>query len=1161
MAEQLTPQQRQAVTDRGGKLLVSAAAGSGKTKVLVDRLLSYINDPVDPANIDDFLIITYTKAAASELRGKIAAKLSQEIASNPENRHLQRQLQRLYLAKISTVHAFCSDILREYAFYLDIPVDFRVAEENECLEMKYAVIEQVLDAAYESTEENPDFYAFADGQGFGRNDRQLSEVILKLYDSAKCHMDPEGWLDWCLQSFDISQVSDASELVWTRYLIEDLHSFLDMQIASLQRCAEAAANAEGMQKPVALFYETIQNLQNLRNCTKWDDILCLGSFSFGTLSFPRKNLDEEMRDRMKAVRTACKEGLEAKLKRFSDSGEQILQDIAGVAAASRGMVEITRQFIRAYEKLKLRKRIMDFSDLEHKTLDLLLGKRRHGPTAVAVEVGKRFREVLVDEYQDSNQVQDAIFSAITEQKQNFFMVGDVKQSIYQFRLAEPGIFLEKYNSYLPAENAVSGQGRKVLLSKNFRSSGGVIEAVNDVFLTSMSVNVGGLDYGADEMLYEGIPHVPIGEAEAEFYAIQVQEATYPEEAEFVAQKVCELLDGTHMVRDKDQLRPIKADDIAILLRSPGSVGGYYGTALAAHGIPYCTGSAENLLLTEEIELMRALLQVIDNPLQDIPLLSVLTSKLFCFTADDLAAFRSGKRNGSIYNALLQDEAEKSKSFIALLENLRREAKYLSLGKLIKKILVDTGLDYVYASLPDGEIRTENLQSFYKIAADYEAGGLKGVNRFLKHLEALEEKGLPGAGAESTHKSKGLEFPVVILPALSRSFNMKSLQQPLFCDKDLGLGLSCVDTQKRIRYPSVAKRAIGAKMVADAVSEEMRILYVAMTRARDRLIMCFAAEKLESELANMVLRMDYSTPAELASEARCPGKWILRAALEHTEAGALFKIAGRPVETRSGQFPWKIKVIEATDSCAVEATATSADITALPDNNAGKIEKYLHYQYPFMPATHTPSKQTATQLKGREKDAEAAENTHKPLHHRTFRKPAFAGNSDNGLRRGTAMHTAMQYLDFAVCQTPDGVNGELQRLQKDGHITEEQAKMVDIVQIAAFFRTSIGQQLISAKNVLREFKFSILEDASKYDANVENEEILFQGVVDCAILDPDGIVVIDFKSDHVTEDTIDAVAEGYRRQVTIYADALERIYKRPIKGKMLYFFTLGKFVTM
>lgn len=1171
MADKLTPQQKQAVSDRGGKLLVSAAAGSGKTKVLVDRVLSYLKDPVSPANLDDFLIITYTKAAAAELRGKIAAKLGQEIAENPGNRHLQKQMQRLYLTKISTVHAFCTDLLREHAYHLDIPVDFRVAEENECQEMQYLVIEKILDEAYQDIHNNADFCAFADTQGFGRNDRQLPEIILKLYDSAKCHKDPNGWLDWCLETNDAANLKEISDTPWSRYLIDDLHQYLDLQMDALQRCTERAAGAEGMEKPVALLYSTIDQLKVLRNCDQWDQIIANSNIDFGTLAFPRKNLDTDMAAHIKTVRESCKSGVQSKLRRFADSGQQVLADVAATAASARGLVAITRKFIDEYDKMKKRRRVLDFSDLEHKTLDLLLGKRRYGPTVIAAEVGQRFREVMVDEYQDSNEVQDAIFSAITGKRKNCFMVGDVKQSIYRFRLADPEIFLDKYSRYVPAESAKTGEGRKVLLSSNFRSGKGVINAVNDVFSACMSDKVGGLNYGADEMLYEGIPHKPLDEPEVELYGIVVNDAAYADEAAFVAQRVLQLLDGTHMVRDADTLRAIRPDDIAILLRSPGSIGSYYLDALERVGVQCCTGGSSNMLETEEVQTLRAILQVIDNPLQDIPLIAALASKVFGFTSDDLAAFRSKQHTGSIFDALKIDTAEKSKKFISLIAELRQIARASTLLGLIKHVFSLTKLDSIFAAMSDGETRTENLLGFYKIAADFDAGGGKSLNKFLAHLEALDEKGVAVATEQSSpgavtimsiHKSKGLEFPVVFLPGLSRKFNNENAYASMLCDKDLGIGLSCVDTTNRVRYPSLSKHAISAKLLSEGLSEEMRVLYVAMTRARDRLVMTYTSKNLEKELNELSLRMDCTDPKLLTSEAECPGKWVLYSALKRTEAGAFFAISSQPECTSLGETPWKIEVIDNVDATAEHFCSEAVFAEYLPADSVTRIRRTLAYDYPFKAATQAPSKQTATQIKGREKDMEAAESTYPQSHYaKSFRKASFSGTSDSGLKRGNAWHAVMQFIRYNACTNSDGVAKELERLVLEGYITQEQSEVVDPSKIARFFGTQIGRRLITGKDVLREFKFSILDDATQYDPAVVGEQILLQGVVDCALIDDDGITVIDFKTDRVKGDGVAEAAQHYRPQVQAYAGALSRIYQKPIKAAMLYFFEPEMFVTM
>ena len=1169
MADKLTPQQTQAVCNRGGKLLVSAAAGSGKTKVLVDRLLSYLTDSNDPANLDDFLIITYTKAAASELRGKIASKLTERIAQEPENRHLQKQMQRLFLTKISTVHGFCSDLLREYAYHLDIAADFRVADENECREIRETVLTDLLNHAYETAGENPDFRAFVDTQGLGRTDSLVPEIIEKVYDSAKCHLDPERWLENCLSSVDAENMSDAGETVWGKFLKEDLFAYLDGQIRVIKQCAEAAEACTGFEKPAANLRDTLYQLERLRNSSAWDEIVGGRDIDYGRLTFPRKNPDPELADRIKAARNACKKGLEKKLHSFSDESTQVLSDLQHSAAGARGLVSLARQFDREYKTAKRSRRCLDFSDLEHKTLDLLLGKSRNNPTAAAAEIGRRFREIMVDEYQDSNGVQDAIFSALTRERQNCFLVGDVKQSIYQFRLADPGIFLEKYGDYIPAEEAVSGQGRKVLLSHNFRSGGEVIEGINDVFRACMSPQVGGLHYGEAEALREGIPHEPLPEPAVELYGLEIREDTYAEEAAFVAEKIQTMLRRGTLVRKDGELRPVEAEDIVILLRSPGSVGGHFQRALEAKGIRCTSGGGMDLLQTEEIGTLRSFLQTIVNPRQDIPLISTLASPIFGFTADDLAEFRSKKRKGSVYDALLDSKTQKAKNFLSVLETLRKEARMNPLTQLLESCFIQTRLDSIYGAMAGGDAKRENLQTFYQLAVDFEKGSLRDLGQFLDHLDALENKGLISAGTSSAgcvtimsiHKSKGLEFPVVFLCGLSREFNRESLRAPILCDKELGLGLSVADTRNRIRYPSVSKRAIAAKMAAESLSEEMRVLYVAMTRARDRLIMTYAAGNLQADLQEISLRMDFDNGDLLCKDAVCPGDWVMLAAVQRTEAGAFHALGGKPKETKIAAYPWKISVTEAPE-IGDRASAMTEKEAAIPEGTQEWLSKALSFRYAHAAAMQAPSKQTATGRKGRIKDAEAAEDTHEPKNpNRTWRRPSFLPGKAEGKAYGSAIHAALQYLLYENCGSTEAVEEEIKRLVAENFLTKDQEKLVNCQKIAAFFATEIGQKLRTGTPHLREFKFSILDDGRNYDEGLEGEQILLQGVVDCALLEEDGITILDFKTDYVNGDTIAGKVEYYRPQVETYAEALSRIYEMPVKAKYLYFFHISEFVKL
>jgi len=1164
MAEKLTPEQKMAVENRGGRLLVSAAAGSGKTKVLVDRLMGYLMDPVKPANIDDFLMITYTKAAAAELRGKIAAKLAEKVASDPGNRHLQRQQQRLYLAKISTVHAFCGDILREYAYRLDLSADFRVADEQECDRLRETVMEKVLKDAYDHAAESPDFCAFLDTQGVGRNDRLVPELVMQVYDSARCHLDPQKWLEHCLLQTEVEGFSDASQSPYGAFLMERLRIWLDLQIVALDRCA-AQCNGDGMQKVYSLLKDTAYQLAALRDCSTWDEITRKKQVDFGRLVFPKSMDDEVLKEQIKTVRDACKKGLEKRTRPFNDPSQQVLADLRASAAAERGLIGLVNAFGKAYDQAKRSRRVLDFGDLEHKMLDLLLGKSRTTPTALSREIGSRFREVMVDEYQDSNAVQDAIYAALTNADKNLFMVGDVKQSIYQFRLADPGIFLQKYNSFLPVETAKTDENRKVLLSRNFRSSGGVLSACNDVFAKCMCPEVGGLYYGAEEALYEGIAHIPLPEPDAELCCIDVREQTYPEEAAYVASRIRDLLNGDHFVRDGEGLRPVTADDIVILLRSPGSAGRYYEQALSEIGIQYTTGGGVDLLKTEEIAALRACLQAIHNPRVDIPLLAALASPIFCFTADDLASIRSCKRTGDFLDAMQLHEAEKTKQFLETLSKLRTCAHREPLTVLLEQLFRLTHLESVYGAMEDGKQRLANLQAFFQLAASFEAGGNQDLGRFLEHLDAMEAKGLISAGEASTkgcvtimsiHKSKGLEFPIVFLCGLGREFNMESQRAPILCHKSMGLGLLAADGAKRIRYPTIAKRAIAAKIGEETLSEELRVLYVAMTRAKDRLIMTYASNRLQKDLSEIVQRLNMGGKDLLIREAVCPGDWVLLTALQKTEAGQLFALAGTPEETAPSEYVWKISVVNAPDLAAGESEENT--MKTMPSGLQDQLRNMLSFRYEHSAATAAPSKMTATQRKGRLKDEEAAENTRAKILRRQWRKPGFT--QQQGKDYGNAVHAVLQYIDYAACDDEEAVFREIQRLADHRYISRDQAQMVDSSKIAAFFATPLGKMLRTGE-VIREFKFSILEDGGVHDPALKGEQVLLQGVVDCALIEDDGITVVDFKTDFVTEETVSARAQHYRPQVAAYADALRRIYQKPVKKSFLYFFHIGSFVEM
>lgn len=1175
-SEQLTAAQRAAVEDRGGPLLVSAAAGSGKTKVLVDRLMGYLLDPVAPANVDEFLIITYTKAAASELRGKIAAKLSETLAMYPDNRHLRHQLQRLYLAKISTVHSFCADILREYAFALELPGDMRVADEKETAELRSYAMTAALEDAYRSIHENPALQTFVDTQGFGRDDRTVPLIMESVYNSAQCHVQPEAWLKSSLMEDLPDDISDAGQTRWGRFLIDELHRYLTEQAALLQGVLRRVNRTEDLAvKYGPTLEDNIRQLEALSTYQSWDEIHHNRSVSFGRLNVVRNPSDPELCDTVKALRSAAYEGTKELLVPFETDSAQLLEDLRQTRLAGQGLCQLVLSFSKRYAAEKERRRILDFGDLEHRTLELLLGRNLTGPTRAASEVGSRFREVMVDEYQDTNEVQDRIFSTLTHTRGNCFMVGDVKQSIYRFRLADPEIFLEKYRTFLPLSQAQPEQGRKILLSENFRSGEEILSAANHVFRHTMCPQTGGLYYGDDEALRAGIPHQPLPKPPVELHCIQLDGASkYDTEARFVAQRIRELLTEPAMIRDKTGLRPVTPGDIVILLRSPNTSAQYYLDALKALNIPASADSGESVLDSGEIAIVRSLLQVLDNPLQDIPLESVLASPLFAFTADHLARIRAAHRDGLLFEALEAAGVDgdcQAAAFLSLIDDLRQTARLETLARLVEKIYARTHIEALFGSMSGGKNRRKNLEFFYETAAAFEQGGRKDLPQFLEHLQRLEQRGLrydrgsisDAVAILSIHKSKGLEYPVVFLSNLSARFNRDDLKSNVLVDPVLGIGLSVLDAKNRCRYPSLAKIAISSRIKRENTSEELRVLYVAMTRAKDMLIMTYADKYLRTRLQALVRRVRPDSTHSLSQEAGCLGHWILQTALLRTEAGELFQQAGRPDETWSDGHPWNIcyHAQSQTTLQTVEAAEAPSEIR-LPELR--KLEAAADFCYAHQPASQAPSKVTATQLKGRQLDQEAADGAYQPLPRRQshWRQPDFAASGAlQGREIGTATHLAMQFIRYRVCTGTEAVEAELSRLRQENFLTQRQYDAVNRRWITDFFQTSFGMALQNHPGILREFKFSILEPATLLEPDLADERVLLQGVVDCCLLEDDGLTILDFKTDRIKPGQEEAAAARYAAQVQAYGNAMSRIWSRPVKKLLLYFFQTGKLVEL
>ncbi len=1157
----LTPAQQAVVDDRGGTLLVSAAAGSGKTKVLVDRLLKRICDEASPCNLDDFLVITYTKAAAGELRVKIAQALSEKLAQQPENKHLHRQMSRIYLASISTVHSFCSDLLRTYGYKLGVPSDFRVMEETESRILQDKVLESLLERGYEQPDE--DFLAMVEGFGYGRDDRRLPEAIKMAHKEMRCRADMEGWLSHMLQMLDTDRYEDAAETPWGSYLINHFRQFLQQQIGNMEKAIQEMEHYPRIRKGLETCYqENLRQLQQLLSCRTWDEIFTNQVMDFGRAGVVREPEDILVKERLSKVRAVCWQDLKKWQGYFSETSRFALEDLRQVAHGAKALLKFAKVFDEAYAAEKKRRKLLDFSDLEHLSIRLLKDKYTGQPSKTAQEISGRFVEIMVDEYQDSNEVQDTIFEAISRCDQNRFMVGDVKQSIYRFRLADPSLFLRKYMSYSLREDAAPGQPRKILLSENFRSRGEILSACNDVFRLVMRKSVGDLDYTDDEELRQGRPYPPLDEPAIELHCLTSSETEQEKtvlEAEFVASRIREILDKQIPISSEDGTRPVRPGDIAILMRSLSSTASDYLSALDRYGIPAVCDRGGSLLETSEVQILVAILQVLDNPHQDIPLLTALGSPVFGFSPEQLAKPRTTKRRGDYYDAICEDEL--FRPVIDLLASLRDDAQWMNLHEVVDSVFCRTGLLDVFSSMEDGLRRERNLMAFRSFTASFETTGSKALPQLLRYLADLQATGgqipVPKTVAENAvtimtvHSSKGLEFPVVFLSDLSRKFNLSDMQDAILVDNDLAVGCNRVDHQRFVRYPTLAKKAIIHKKTKEAISEELRILYVAMTRAKERLIMTYYSRYLLSELKNLNSLLTWPLSDELCASVRSPGKWLLMAALCRTEAGELFTQCGNNDVSRVWDTPWKITFQDLSVPAANGNVRTQEPVKALQKIGEEHIQ-LLKFVYPHEAVCQIPEKVTATQLKGRMQDQEASDGAENLVRNSaySFRRPAFLEQSLTAAEFGTATHLFMQFADYNCCCEEVDLSNELQRLEERQFLTSDQAQAVRKEQILRLFQSPLGRWLLS-HSVHREFKFSLLTDAEVCKLDAPGEQVMLQGVVDCFVKEDDGITILDFKTDR------DPKPECYRAQLEIYGMALSRIFEMPVKRKLLYFFSTGE----
>ena len=1158
-----TPEQRKAIDTRGTNLLVSAGAGSGKTAVLVERIVSMVVDSEKPIDIDRLLVVTFTNAAAAEMRERIGAALAKLHSESPDNERLIRQSLLLGKAPIMTLHSFCLDLLRQHFYMLDLDPAFRVADEHEAQLLREEAVEAVLEDNY--TDPSDAFMNLIEGFTGKHDDREVRELILRLAAFADSSPDPNTWLSEAAGDFAGERMQDAMQSY-----CQELCSLVCAELLSAHDCLAEAVEVAQMQDGPAHYLERLyEEMQSVAAALAvsgegWDilrqEVL---KIAFGRLP-SRKVTDQDLRDRCKGHRDEAKDIVGRKLASWLTQSTADFAHGMGLAApVVHCLVESTLRFQKRYARLKREKSLMDFADLEHFCLQLLADVNG-AASPVAEQLQQRFAEILTDEYQDINAVQERIIRSLTR-GDNSFMVGDVKQSIYRFRLAEPSLFIQKSHTF---REAVGGEA--IDLSSNFRSRRHVIDSVNYLFSRIMTEEVGEVAYDADAALKTGATfpeHPQSAPAQAQLCLLdrrssdadddEEQPDAATAEARFLAGEIRQLVAmGENLVYDRrlGSYRPVQYRDIVVLLRATRGFVEVFVDHFGKQGIPAFADTAAGYFAATEITTMLSLLRVIDNPEQDIPLAAVLRSPLLGLSGEELSEIRVCEEGGSLFAALgergLVDDAlgTKLRGFLATLLKWRQTARRGSLPELIWRLYRETGYYVFVGATPGGMQRQANLRALYDRACQYERTSFRGLFRFLRFIERLQESEGDLGSAKvlgesedvvrilSVHKSKGLEFPVVFVAGLGRRFNMGDQNRSVLIHRTLGLGPHVIELDSRQRYPTLPRIIIQGRLRREALAEEMRILYVAMTRAKEYLYLVGSLAGRENKVAEWRRTVrNLTVNKRILATARTPLDWI-----------------GPAVLPAIGDSPFALQLVGPEPAMRAAAVPCEANARPLPQEGAedmsatSEISRALCWTYPGLAVSTLAAKTTVSELKGRSADVEAD-----PGHDLLSQLKGAVLPATGGVEVGSAVHSLLQHADFTRGADIDYLRQLRDRLVSQNTIPESVAGGIDLQPLADFFSRALGGRLSGAEKVWREVPFSMmlpLQDV--YPGQEGDEKVMLQGIVDCLFVQGEQLVLVDFKTDRSLR-----LLPAYRSQLDLYMRAVSRLFGRRVDEAYVAFVTL------
>lgn len=1185
--------QLEAIETRDKNILVAAAAGSGKTSVLVERIIRRLTDEHAPLTIDRLLVVTFTNAAASEMRERIGSAL-REASQSAGRQHLRRQLLLLPSASISTMHAFCQSLIRRYIHLLPIDPKFRVAKETELFLLEQEAMERLLLAKYESQDER--FLALVDAYSGDDSDAPLATLVAQLYHFSCSQPWQTRWLAKLGTSLDVQSLDGSrfTEILQKRIVIE-LSGASDMAKEAYALIDENDGDALPYATVILSEAEQLEHALAVAQEGTWREVAdAVAAIDF--VRWPSKKWeDRELKELLQAMRDKWKKVVGDITNRYFFATEaEFAEDMCAMAPLMKELGALTIAYCEAYRAVKAEHGVLDFNDLEHYCLALLSEEDENGdirPSEIARELRQAYGEIMVDEYQDTNGVQEAIVQMLANpDRPNLFFVGDVKQSIYRFRLAEPELFLDKYHRY-PSE----ATNHRIDLSQNFRSRIGVLSAVNDVFGALMQEDVTEIGYGEAERLNEGLvypPHPNAFDHVTECHLLSADETddgnmtSFEREAVWIARYIKDLLAQGKVVYDKEikGYRPLAKRDIVILLRSVRRASGTLLDALRVEGIGGYAEEDSGYFETVEIRVILALMNVIDNPHQDIPLAAVLRAPFVGMTEEELSNVRLAGE-GDLYDALVVagETMTKAKDFLVQLDKWRTAARGRSVPELIWQLYRDTGYyDYV-GGMKEGIVRQANLEMLYDRAKKFEETDTCGLFRFLRFIEKMlengEDFGVAKTGGEnedivrimSVHKSKGLEFPVVIVAGIGKQFNMKDTQAPVLLHKSLGIGPYRVMAQDRYRYPTLARLAIAQQTVAENHAEELRVLYVAMTRAREKLVMVGSVKDIGAsrEKWTMLARRDELSKAAIIG-ARSWLDWLAPVLAKYPSGTALrTELIDGDMAYRIPEGQWLIEhhciSREQTEEGKQERAELLSRIKRMEPVDVGDVtdlDERLLWQYPNRSAVNLPAKLSVTEIKRRfaEREERATVPFVKPSD--TYEKPRFLQTKKRlgAAEYGTMMHTVMQMIDLGGDLTAGGIKAQVDALAKRELIPADLAEEVDCEAVATFFDLPLGKRMRGSKDIRRELPFGILIPAKEYYPEAEGEETIFvQGVADVLFMTETGWTLIDYKTDRGAD--AETLKHRYRIQIDLYRRAIEQLTGVPVTNSYLYALATKRVVPM